>query len=89
MKLVLFAVLAFHFANFGEANYCDCTNWQIGNMSGGIVAQFLRMMKALTDTSSPYVELPHSFEVNKLIKTWGNDGCFDFYDLMDMFDVSQ
>ena len=81
MKFVLLAIIAFHFANFGEANvslsplipdYCSCAYlWTQNTMNFlGLFGQ-IRLGKL----------------AKKIIQTWDNDGCFDIDDLKNMFNV--
>ena len=82
MKLVLFAIIAFHLANFGKAqvsiipplipDYCKCANLWIGRT---VYSLGLPVRAKLA---------------KKIIMTWDkyNDGCFDYgSDLKAMFDV--
>ena len=83
MKLVLFAIIAFHFANFGEAqvsispplipDYCKCANLWID--------------RTVINLGLP-VEITAGELAKKIIKTRGKDDCFDkMTDLKKMFNV--
>ena len=84
MKFVLFAIIAFHLVNFGEAQVsisrimadsCDCTALWIPRT----LAYFF------------YYKIPTSNRprkvAKKVIQQWDNDGCFDIEDLKDMINV--
>ena len=71
MKLILFAIIAFHFANFGEAqlvpDYCDCAVLWVRN---------IRDYMGLSNLSQCLVQNSLHSEMTGLIyQTWGQTGC--------------
>ena len=84
MKLILFAIIAFHFANFGEAqlvpDYCDCAVLWVRN---------IRDYMGLSNLSQCLVQNSLHSEMTGLIyQTWGQTGCpCDIDCLKNMFNV--
>ena len=92
MKFVLIAIIAFHLANFGDANPppADIRLNGIG---------WIVVLPDYCDCANLWIQNAMNFLglsspvrsgqlANKIIQTWDDDDCFDTGDLENMFNVS-